>query len=394
MTTPHGRAGAGGLRSLLQVFLPVRGFAMCLVVAGHAVIGMIAAELTLRADPVSAVHLLGRWQIAAPGKTVILELCRAAVPLFLFLAAYHQARSPRSWKAIGTNSRKLLVPMAFWSLEAWAMSFRKPGEGWSVLQFLQLFVSGQAQLGYYFLILLIQYFVLSRWLVPAVEKRPIAMLAGAAGIQLLVHAWDYLYLFGSLGAAGLPGRVAVIGPFPEFLFPRFLLAFTFGIWASLNVDRFKSFTEKRLALLGVLAAAAAVLMLAETGLIFHASFSDMQQGIFEAASLAWSEWKLSTAFWGILFGLFVIAAARRWLPLQKGMEEIGKSSYAILLLHGIVQEFLMLLGYKYGHALPVPWYGATGVFLRFALGLLVPILLARGIRRWLPRPLQVLFLGS
>jgi membrane-bound acyltransferase YfiQ involved in biofilm formation len=387
-------AAVGAPRNLLQVFLAVRGLAMCFVVAAHASIGLIAAELTL--DPQGAVGpmVFGLWQIAAPVKFVILELSRCAVPLFLFLAAYHLARSPRTWQAIWNNGKRLVIPMAFWSLVGWALSWRKGADGWSAVDFLKLFVSGRAQLGYYFIVLIVQFFVLARWLVPAIEKRPKLVLGFAFLIQLIVHAYDYLYLFGMLRLVAAPEWVLRLGPFPEFLFPRFLLSFSLGIWASVNLDRFKEVTEKRLVLLGCLALVSSAAMIVETGLIFGVSHNFSGASIFAAASLAWGEWKVSTAIWGIVALFFIIAVARRWLPLKNQLEALGKNSYGILLLHGMVLELLLLVGYKIGPALHLPWYGIVGVAVRLLLGLSIPLVITKAIRKWLPRPIQMLLLGT
>ncbi|MCK4514381.1 MAG: acyltransferase, partial [Spirochaetaceae bacterium] len=265
-----GRRQKTELNSLLRVFLPVRGIAIFAVVAAHAAIGLIAAELNLNPDPTVTPLIGGYWRMAAPGKFIILELARCAVPLFLFLAGYHLVRSPRTWKAIRNNSRKLLLPMLFWSVIAWAVSWRSGAGGWRIGEFVRLLLSGRAQLGYFFIILIVQYFLLSRWLTPAMEKKPGLVLGGAVLLQLAVHAYDYAYLLGALEFAGTPDWITGLGPFPEFLFPRFIASFAFGVWASLNLERFKRVTEKRFVSLALVAILLAVLVVLETGLIFGA----------------------------------------------------------------------------------------------------------------------------
>lgn len=374
------------------MFLAVRGIAICIVVAAHAAIGLVAAELNL--TPISSLTLsvLGFWQIVSPGKFAVLELARCAVPLFLFLAGYHLARSNRSWLAIWNNSKKLLIPMIFWSLIAWGISWRKGADGWSIAQFLTLFFSGKAQLGYYFIILIIQYFVLSRWLVPAIEKKPKLIITGSVLLQLSTHVYGYVYLFGKLGFIETSEWVNQFGSFPEYLFPRFIISFTLGIWASLNIKSFKQITEKYFFLLTIMAIITATFLFIETGLIFGAFYNLQQVSVFKAASYAWAEWKMSTAVWTIAAVFFIIAACRRWLPFKKRLETFGKYSYQIFLLHGMVLFFITLVSYKYGTNFH--WYGMTGFLIRFFSALFLPLIAINIIRKWAPRRIQMVLLGS
>ena len=380
------------LKSLLQVFLPIRGLAILIVVAAHSAIALIAGQVS--ADPIGSLTpaLLGIWQIAAPGKTAILELARCAVPLFIFLAGYHMARSPRSLRAIWNNSKKLLVPMSFWSLVAWAISWRAGTDGWSVGMFLKLLLSGRAQLGYFFIILIVQYFVLSRWLVPAMKNKPSVVLMYAVLVQLIVHAYDYLYLLGDLRVIEAAEWIRRLGPFPEYLFPRFIVSFSIGIWASLNTDQFKRITEKHILTLAVLAAISVSLLFLEYGLVFRRSYFVLGSTVFEATSRAWGEWKVSTAVWSIVAIFFILGMCRRWLPLRKLLEELGKNSYQILLLHGMVLFFIFWVRCRF--IFGAYWFGPLGFVVRLSAGLYLPLLAVRAIRKWAPPAIRTIMLGS
>jgi fucose 4-O-acetylase-like acetyltransferase len=376
----------------LQIFLPLRGIAICAVVAAHSAIGLLAAHLN--ADPANSLTplLVGAWRLAAPAKFAILELCRFAVPLFVFLAGYHQARSPRTWRAIWNSSRKLLVPMLFWSLVAWGASWHKGAGGWAVGEFLRLLVSGQAQLGYFFVILVVQYFVLSRWLVPAVQRAPALAIAGAIVLQLLVHGIDYAGLLVRLHLLNAGGLVLRLSPFPEFLFPRFIVSFTLGIWASLHTDRFKEITGKSFLLLCALAAGAVLLLLVETGILFSRGYDVLRMSACTAGMVAWGEWKISTALWTIAAVFFITAAARRRLHLKKVFEACGKNSYEILLLHGMTLRVFMLAGHKFLAGLH--WYGIPAFLLLWVAGVGLPMLAVGLVRRGAPRWVGQLLLGG
>ncbi len=380
------------LRSLLQIFLPLRGIAICAVVAAHSAIGLLAAHLN--ADPATSLtpQLLGFWRLAAPGKFVILELCRFAVPLFVFLAGYHQARSPRTWGAIWNPSRLVPRPWFFGAGDAWGASWHKGAGGWGVWEFLRLLVSGQAQLGYFFVILVVQYFVLSRWLVPAVQRAPALAIAGAILVQLLVHGVDYAGLLFRLRLLDSGGPVPLLSPFPEFLFPRFIVSFTLGIWASLHTDRFKQITGKFFLLLSALAVFAVLLLLGETGILFSRGYDALRMSACAAGMIAWGEWKISTALWTIAAVFFITAAVRRWLPLKKVFEACGKNSYEILLLHGMTLRLFMLTGYKF--LTGVHWYGIPAFLLLWVAGVGVPMLVVWFVRRWAPRWVGQLLLGG
>ena len=243
--------------NILRIFLALRGIAICLVILAHTAISLLASQLNLLPETTPTLSLNNFWQIPSAGKFFTLELCRCAVPLFLFFAGFHLARFSQSGRAVWNNIKSLLIPMTFWSLAAWAMSWSKRMR-LDIPEFLLMFFSGKAQLGYFFIILIIQYYIIANWLVSAIKSKPKLVLAGAFIMQMLVHVYDYIYLLDSLKILDSFQWTGSAGPFPEFLFPRFIFSFTLGLWASIHINEFKEILKKyfiRVIIIGILTAA-------------------------------------------------------------------------------------------------------------------------------------------
>jgi len=377
--------------NILRIFLALRGIAICLVVLAHTAISILSSQLNLLPETTQILSFNDFWQIPSPGKFITLELCRCAVPLFLFFAGFHLARFPQSGKAVWSNIRILLIPMIFWSLAAWAISWRK-GNGWDSSEFLLLFFTGKVQLGYFFIILIIQYYIIANWLASAIKSKPKLVLASAFLMQILVHVYDYLYLLDSMRILRSFSWAIGTGPFPEFLFPRFIFSFALGLWASIHINDFKNILKKYFIPVIIIGIFTAVSMLIETGWIFHRFYNIFQLSMFDAASKAWVEWKITTAFWTIAAIFLVIGFSQRFLPFKKWLELCGKYSYQILLLHGMVLYILKLIEYKFlvNHI----WFGITGFIITFILTLGMPLAFAIIVQRWCPGKVKILLIGS
>jgi surface polysaccharide O-acyltransferase-like enzyme len=378
--------------SVLKTMLPLRGLAILLVVLAHSIIGLLAAEVSLAPGSSLSPVVLGVWQLASPWKSIGLELCRCAVPLFIFLAGYFMLSTPLTWRAIWTNCKKLLLPMLTWSLVALAFSWRKGSGGWSLLQFGGKLLSGQAQSGYFFMILVMQYYLLAKWLVPAIKKRPVLLITLSALVQLAVHAYDYLILLSQLGRIAPVGWIMKAGSFPECLFPRFMLSFTLGIWAAQSSQRFRKIIVDRFALVVAAALFAAAAAIFERGVLFHQAYAVLGMSEINASFFSWIEWKLGLALWTIAAIFFVFGWFQRRIPMKSLLDKLGKYSFQIFLLHGMSIDlakramFKLFMGSKF--------YGPAGTLALLAAGLLGPIIVTKILQRWAPAPLRILLLGA
>ena len=361
------------------------------MIVAHVAGDMIAFEVSSgRAYATSTI--LGYWQLFSPVKLIILELARVAVPLFLFFSGYHLARSPRTWKAIISNIKKLVVPMFFWSCFAWAISWRNGEAGWSLSQFIMKFFSGETLTGYFFIILIIQFFVVSRWLVPAVKTRPVYTITICVFIQISVHIYDYVVLFGKLGLIEHVDLITDLGLFPEFLFPRFIVSFVLGVWASLYVNQFKVIIEKYFLLFFFLSAAGALLLIIESGVLVGYSYNMLKVTSQQSVFNAWGAWKISTAIWTIGALFFMVSLSRRWLPFKKKLNMYGRNSYQILLLHGMITSSLTLLSYKY--LSKYEWHGLVGFTVCFLIILWGCMAIIRIVQKKGSNWLKTLMLGT
>jgi len=377
---------------IFKVIQPLRGLAILLVVLAHAAISMLAAEVSLAPADSLAAFGWGVWELSSVGKTIILEICRAAVPLFLFLAGYYMLSTPRTWKSIWSSCKKLLIPMFFWSLATWAFGWIKGDGGWSLSEFLLNFFTGTVQLGYFFIILISQYYVLSRWLIPLIEKKPAMTLIVVIILQLCVHAYDYIFLLSRLGILPSIQWILSLEAFPEFFFPRFIVSYTLGVWAAVYNHRFKAIVINKFRLITILATFTLLLLVLERGLIYGYSRSILGMMYFEATSVSWVEWKISTALWTFAFLFWVFGFFLRYVPAKKVLDYFGKYSFQIFLLHGMVIIFTKMFMYKFfGH---LAFYGFFGTVILFCFGIFIPVVLAKLIQKYLPSGVRILLLGS
>jgi peptidoglycan/LPS O-acetylase OafA/YrhL len=377
--------------TILKTMVPIRGFAIFLVVLAHAVIMMLAAEDIMAPGTSLSRDFFDIWQIASPVKSIVLELSACAVPIFLFLSGFYTMSTPQTWKAIWSGSRKLLLPMITWSLMAWGISWRK-GTGWSILHFLSLFISGRTETGYFFIVLILQFYILSKWLVPVMKKNPMLILVVSMLLQLGTHIYDYIYLFSKLGIISHIGWIETTGPFPEFLFPRFMVSFTLGIWASQSSERFRNIIAEHFhAVLAIAALAAAALVL-ERGILFRYSYAILHTSEFEATSQAWVGWKASTAFWTLAAIFLIFGWFQKRIPVKILLDKLGKYSFQIFLLHGMALDLTRSVLYKLFSGMR--FYGFAGCAVLLVAGIAGPILLTKAIQRWMPGPIRLFTLGN
>jgi fucose 4-O-acetylase-like acetyltransferase len=376
----------------MKTMLPLRGLAILLVVLAHASIGMLAAETSLAPEADIATLAIGSWQIAAFWNSILLELCRCAVPLFLFLSGYYLLSTPRTWKAVWSTCRKLIVPMLVWSLAGWAFSWRKGFGGWSPLEFLNRLVTGNTQLGYFFIILLVQYYMLSMWLFPAMARKPRSLLALAIALQLGTHLYDYAYHLSRVGVLAPMKSIFQYGYVPEYLFPRFMLSFTLGIWVAHATQRFKAIIVETYRSVVLLSCAAALLLVVERGFLYSFGRESLGMNAFEATAFSWVEWKLTTALWTTAALFLLFGAFQKRIPIQGILEHLGKHALQIFLLHGIVLDITKMFLYKYFSN--YRFYGLAGTVTSLIAGIIVPLMIIKIIRKMVSPKMCVLILGA
>ncbi len=351
---------------------------------GLAILGVLvnhAAFLTM----VQALEG-GNCLVLAPPHTVeptsglvlwigIQELTRFAVPLFLFLAGHYASHAVHSWKGIWGRSRKLLYPHLFWSLAAWAWGWTWiPEMRWGPWEFLERLLTGEALLGYFFTPLILQFYLLARWGVPWIKKRPNTVLFGALLLQLLATGWNYLALAMDLRGGHLP-RV------PEWAFPRFAFYFALGAWVGVRSRFTKEILLSRTLPLVMLTLVSGILLLSESRMVYRIL---VERGRFPDLSLffdALSPWKITTALWVTGAILSALALGMRRLPRSALLHRLGNRAFQVYLLHAPL--FTVLLKLSRTDSFPALPQG--GCFLLFFLwGLGGALLLDALVRRFVP----------
>jgi fucose 4-O-acetylase-like acetyltransferase len=353
---------------------------------------MLAAETSINPETGISILSIGPWQIASFWKSMILELCRCAVPLFLFITGYYMLSMPRTWKAVLSTCRRLVIPMGFWSLAGWAFSWRNGANGWSILDFIAKLITGTSQLGYFFIVLIVQYYIISMWLVPAMAKKPRLVLMIVLSLQLAVHVYDYIYYLSQLRIINPVGCILESGPFPEHLFPRFIFSFALGIWAATSNKIFKKILVDQFNTISFITIVTALLLALERGIIFSYGWKQLGMNIFDATAISWVEWKASTTMWTIAAIFFFPALFHRRIPLENILKYLGKNSFFIFLLHGMVMQIIMMIMYKY--CIHMHFYGFIGTFLIFAIGIGAPVLIVKLLQRYTPSFIRALLLGT
>jgi membrane-bound acyltransferase YfiQ involved in biofilm formation len=319
---------------LWQVSGSLRGLAILCVVVSHAAFYGVMRPRLWRGEVVIYTAMFRiPWQSVMPAWVISQELIRMGVPLFLVISGQFVASFPQTWRSILKFVEKLIWPFLFWSLFGWAYDWLVFPPGWNVLEFLQRLPLGDAQVGYFYIPLIIQFYLLAGPTVRWVKRSPAAALLVSAVIQLAYLGVNYL---GAASSRGLIDLRMPIAALPECLFPRFAFFFVLGIWIGSFPSRANELMKRHLLLFGGAALVTAILMIAEHGLIFHLITGSSVSTSLTDVWLALAPWKISTSLWAASSVLFLYCLGKRGLFGAKWLQKIGSSAFVIYLLNGAV----------------------------------------------------------
>jgi hypothetical protein len=301
---------------------------------------------------------------------VIEQLVVFVIPAFLFVSGYFiavatgRSRTTVSWNIIAARTKSLLIPYVIWSVLLWGMQFLE-GKVLSPVGYLEALLTGRTNPAYYYVPLLISFYLISPLLVHWAKTRWIALLVGAALVQLTVQLLYYPALLG-INIGVLEPLVDVV---PKWFFPARIFWFAFGIVAGFHLAEFKQPLHRfRWHLLAL------------TILLFVAGVIEWEK-IIELSGQAWLAHRETLIDTGLSLTVILCFLAFDGLRLPSSglLSDLSSKTYGIYLIHSPVMEVVARGLYRFAPAL----LGHQILLqpLLFFAGLGVPLLLMAMVNR-------------
>lgn len=353
---------------------------------GLAIIGVIAIH--------SAVHTVE--DISTPFDYWLLVvqtmIFRFAVPSFLIISGFFVSFKEQASQSVGMKHsmirriQRVIFPYIIWS-SLYFLLFLFVGVQYSrnpAIIFFEQLLTGSVVLHLYFLVLIIQMYVLSYF--GLMENGSI----GKVTTILVVTAFLIFTIpsyFLSIGTGGFTGMWARAGyyftAFERSLFPRWLLFFMFGRWLGIHWTSVKDFSMRHWRLLSFSVVASLILC------VFDFYYVRLWSGNMH---LLPPDWMISCFFFGSLFTIWFLT-----LPVQANfvfewLGKLGGVSFGVYLLHEPLLSMAMRSTY---------WHSFSGVlpnaFLRqcaaITMGLGASLILLSVLQRVLPTRVKRYVLG-
>ncbi len=328
---------------MVRRFLYLNGAAILSVVIFHALgMGFVAMfdwahrYLPASASANSAVGSLGYYVLRLLEQIVVF-----CIPAFLFVsgffvaAASGRSRDTISWEIVLARVKKLLIPYLIWSLIAMALQVVLQGDRISFEVFVINLLIGRSNDVLYFVPLLIQFYLLSPWLVRLVRWNWKVVLGVAGILQLCVQLLPYSVYLG----LNIPWMESAALAIPRWLFLARIFWFPLGIVFGFYLDQFKASLYKLRWVWFTIA-----LILIPAGAIEWEVY-------YRLSGLTWlphRETILDSVYTiATLFSFFGFSDIK--LPMAKALERLGKDSYGIYLTHAL---FILYLAKIIYHAAP------------------------------------------
>jgi membrane-bound acyltransferase YfiQ involved in biofilm formation len=288
------------------------------------------------------------------------QLDAFAIPAFFFVSGFFVAFMAKgeqrklTWETVTPRIKVLLIPFIFWTAVRFTLLKRLPTGLPDIFQ------------PYYFLVLLIQYYVLSIWIVHLARKNWKLVLLATAVIQVGVESLRIAPFF------GIESNVieSLVQLTPLWFAPSRIFYFTLGVVASLNVKVFRDWLARAKWFLLFVVLASAALTLVEY------AWLDRLNG---------PEWigpnnpGFARIVYASTFSLCFLAFEGIRLPNERAVSFLGSKSLGIYLVNVPATYSLAVLMYRLTPALlglPILYVGSL-----IAVGLGVPLLFMEVLRR-------------
>ncbi len=293
-----------------------------------------------------------------------------SIPAFLFVSGFFIAftlpagKQTVSWSNIFTRLKFLIIPYLIWASVKIIMLFAE-GSFPGVWATAKLVLTGMITPAYYFVILLIQMYLLAPFLIRWAKTHPLSLFLLTAVLQIIFHSLQYITILQPSSAAS----ALVISLLPKWFFPVRLFWFTLGILISLYRKEINRFIDGKFFLWGGLTLLLWVIGFAEWEILTQLSGSVFIE----------HRETLVDALYAFTFIFSVLAYPQKRFFQQKTVEKIGGLSFGIYLAHIPVME---ILGRGVYHVLPqLLKFHLLFTLMIAVLGLAIPLLLINIVKR-------------
>ena len=301
------------------------------------------------------------------GLRIIEQAITFAIPAFLFISGYFvsfaigRIEANKQWKVIFARVKNLAIPFFVWSVLILILNMLQ-GNPYSVGSFLLTIVTGNASVPYYFVPLLVQFFILSPFLVSFAKTRYELLLFLTALIQLVTIGLRYDTLLG----LHIPALQPILFLDHPHLFPSRIFYFTLGIVFSSHFSQFK---QKLIQVRWGLLISLVVFFI--LGIVEW----EFLQGFSTIYFIGQTDTVIDV-FYSMALILCFLAFESFAPPFSKQLEFLGGLSFGIYLLHFSVQEYISKIVVHF-----LPWFTSLPI-------LMYPLLVVCGL--WFPIILMTL----
>lgn len=307
---------------------------------------------------------------------LIEQLIVFSIPAFLFVSGFFiafatgRAHKTISWKVVGSRTRDMIIPYTLWTMVYWGLFLLEArfldGRRYALTEYVQMYLTGETDPAYYYVPLLIQFYLLSPFLVLWAKARPVSLLVVTGLIQLAVQGQYYPSLFGV--------DLAYTDVVPKWLFVTRIFWFSLGVVAGFHV---KPLQERLVRYRRGLALTA--LALIPLGMIEW----EIMQAISGELWLQHRETLLDS-----LYALAVIFAFLGYyqtkLRYARTLDDLGSKSFGIYLVHTIAMTYVArIIAVRFPAVLA---YQPLFLLVMIVVGLAAPLLLMAVVNRTPLRP--------
>lgn len=314
---------------------------------------------------------------------VIEQLIVFCIPAFLFVSGFFiafatgRAHKTVAWHVVGIRIKDLIIPYTLWTFIYWILIVLEAnfmdGRSYFLADYMVMYLTGNTDPAYYYVPLLIQFYLLSPFLVRWAKINPISLLVIAGIIQLAVQLQYYPSLLGS--------QTPYLDVIPKWLFVTRIFWFSLGVVVGFNLKPVQNWVVQHR--LGLLITA---IVLYPLGII---------------------EWEIMQAFSGelvlqhretILDSIFTLAVIFAFLgyyqtrlPGTNALNELGSKSFGIYLIHTMAMTYTArIIAVKFPEFLA---FQILFIVVIAVVGLAVPLALMGIVNRLPLRPYYKFIFG-